>query len=272
MRAVLSYWGRPTSRSRVPRENEARCWRLCTGLLRKHGYPTVLYTDAGGKAWLIDELGLPVDEVLELPATGVSADIFWAAGKIAVYAQQREPWFHVDHDVFLFDPLPEQLLASGVFCQHAEKFLMIDEPASNYAVSSVRELGWVPEYVPEVMSHEVQSACNVGIVGGTDVGLLTNYAEDALAMMRHPANTDAWDTLFESKGSDMAMVICEQWLLPARVFHERKALTYGFSPDVWGITQAIRQLKARRYTHLGDAKRRSDVYPLIDEVLAELGV
>lgn len=272
MRALLSYWGRPTTRRDVLRENEAKCWRLCTALLRKHGYSTTLYTNAGGRAWLVDELKLPIDRVRELPATGVNADIFWAAGKLAVYAQQREPWFHVDHDVFLFEPLPESLLASGVFCQHADKFLMIDEPWANYSLSIIPELGWVPEYVPEVMTHKVQSACNVGIVGGNDLGLLTAYANDALAMMRHPLNTAGWTTLFESKGRNMAMVICEQWLLAARVFHERKALAYGFSPDVWGINQAIRQLKARRYTHLGEAKRQSSVYPLIDEALAELGL
>lgn len=270
MRALLSYWGRPTSRREVPRDNEAKCWRLCAALLRKHRYPTTLYTDAGGRAWLIDELRLPIDEVRELPNPVVNADIFWAAGKVAVYAQQREPWFHIDHDVFLFDPLPESLLASGVFCQHAEKFLMINEPWANYSLSIIPELGWVPEYVPEVMTHRVQSACNVGVVGGTDLKLLTAYANDALALMRHPRNTRGWLTLFESRGPNMAMVICEQWLLAARVFHERKELVYGFSPSVWGINQAVRQLRERRYTHLGEAKQKPEIYPLIDAALAEL--
>jgi len=94
---------------------------LATILAARH-YRVFIHTNLGSA---ISKLGLPCEIVL----TGVnSSERFWVERKLRTFllaSSEKGPFVHIDHDVFLIDPLPKQLVESPLFAQS-------DEPSSYY--------------------------------------------------------------------------------------------------------------------------------------------
>jgi hypothetical protein len=174
-------------------------WILSFETARAHYPHTVLHTDRRGARLLNDGLGLPFTEVTTcLDELDEQDPDWWMLGKLRAYKQQRHPFVHLDHDVFLWKPLPPRVAAATVFAQHLE-----DAGANPvwYAVDFCETLirtqgqGVVPlEWAWFRRSGRRQVAACCGILGSNDPDFIRGYATSAIDLLSHPRNRSAFDS------------------------------------------------------------------------------
>ena len=170
----MSYWTRG-GKSRIS-HHDINLHQLSLHYALKHYGKVHLYTDDEGAEMLKD-----------LPFTSVSTELNdlpkvnenWALGKIYAYkllADKGEPFLHLDSDVFLFEPLPEQLLASRVFAQNIEG--QPDVGINEFYM--LKHFYDIFTYAPFKYT-EPSFAANMGIFGGTDTDFIGRYAMTSLS-------------------------------------------------------------------------------------------
>lgn len=169
-----------------------------------------LCTDSQGAKQLVDWLQLPYTSVkIILDDIPIRSD-FWVYGKLLACAQQQEPFFHIDGDVYLWKRLPTQIEQTAIICQsfemrnwHARYDRVYDRPRKLME----QHLKWLPDSWRYMTDH---IACNTAIFGGQDVECLRGFADDAIALMESPANEVAWNHLADRANGWMNCVIEQQ--------------------------------------------------------------
>lgn len=147
-------------------ETRIRELSLSVILAARH-YRVFVHTNLGA---ILSKLGLPC----EIVPTGIPpSERFWVERKLRTFLKSSEsqgPFVHIDHDVFLIDPLPRRLVESPLFAQS-------DEPSSYYRRLPGMPRVWLSKYVGPLNPFR---AFNTGIFGGKN-GKVAEYARHALA-------------------------------------------------------------------------------------------
>jgi len=273
MKAVWSFWTKPfRSRGKwawSSRKHHLLSWVLSVERARLH-YPfTSLHTDDEGARTLVEGIGLDFDHV----STGLNAledadPGWWALGKILTYALQKEPFVHIDSDVFLWKPLPEMMLLADVLAQNPEHFshgaFFYRPEVLETAIHGVPG-GWLPEEWEWYRSGGApQQAECCGVFGGNRIDFINHYARQALKLLDHPAN-QAGLRIVGDKSEHMILI--EQYFLAACIqYHQQRkdspyqGLTVAYLFN--SMDEAFRPDNASRlgYTHLiADAKRKPHI-------------
>ncbi len=139
-----------------------------------------LVTDDNGYKLLIEELGLPYSRVnLALNDFDVDPNL-WALAKIYSYGLQKEPFIHVDNDVFIWEKFPERLEKAPICCQNYEH--LSDDYQEGLRI--------IKDYTSQDISlfHKLANdydlkkyhALNAGILGGNDVNFIREYSNYSL--------------------------------------------------------------------------------------------
>jgi hypothetical protein len=190
MKIIQSFWTKPFLHLSVG-ETDSRfnggwlevkyyfmSWAFsCLQLLKYYGN-VELITDTRGKQLLIDSLGLPYTCVVNvLDRLNYYHPMLWALGKIFSYRIQREPFLHVDSDVFIWEPFSDKIEKSDLIVQHGE---------FGYAFYTrvYEDLRRANAYIPDciVKYHQERNsidAYNLGIVGGNCNRFFEIYADAA---------------------------------------------------------------------------------------------
>jgi len=260
VRAVWSFWSRPyravAERTWGSDANHLLAWALSFERARRHYPEAVLVTDDAGARLLVDGLGLEFDSV-SLALNGL-VDIdpeWWTAGKFVAVAQQDRPFVHLDADVFLWSALPERVATAPVFAQNPEWFgpgCDWYRPEAFEAAIDPTPGGWLPAEWrwPAAARTPPRGEC-CGVVGGTDLDLLTGWAERGLRVLRHEPNRPALAAVSDRR---KLVITLEQYLLAACVEHRRTPIAYLF--DDWADATAPGRATAVGFTHLiSDSKR-----------------
>jgi len=269
MRAVWSFWSKPylERRGRAWRSplHHLLGWGLSLRLAQRHHPDTMLVTDTSGKHLLVDQLGLNFTQVsTELDRLRDADADWWMMGKLIAYRMQQAPFLHLDSDVFLWKPLPADLLAAPVFAQCPEEHSVLNafpHPEDVEAAFAHEDLQlpaeW--EWSRSRSLYEFREA-NCGIVGGTRTDFLRYYADRAIDLAINPSHAHAWNRL-QNRGE--YNMIVEQFFLDACVEFYRSNpdsiyrgvhMRYLFPT----FADAFDEQAAARvgFTHLlGDAKR-----------------
>lgn len=267
MRAVWSFWPKPFyahhMRVWLSDCHHLLAWVLSVESASRHYPRTTLVTDDEGARLLVDGLGLEFTTVTtELNALRDADPEWWVLGKLWAYRSQKEPFVHVDNDVFLWKRLPPKVERAGVCAQNPECFPLTADswyrPAAyEQVIRSVS--GWVPDEWRWSTSRKFTRAICCGILGGTAVDFLSYYADLAIRMIGHPRNCAAWHALGSPIGDN---ILFEQYLLAACLeFHrDRQGSPYRKVDAAYlfeSTEQAFDEACAARigYTHLiGGAK------------------
>lgn len=226
MRAVWSFWSKPykarQGRSWREPKHHLLAWGLTLRLAQKHFAETALVTDSDGKALLVDRLGLQFSEVsTELDELRDVDPGWWALGKLVAYSLQRQPFVHLDTDVFLWKPLSPALQSADVLAQCPEWFSFdhgrgqqktIEELFERHDLSMPKEWEWA---VSRTDTHFREENC--GIMGGNRVDFIRHYAESAIRLVTDPAHTSLWAELRHKDG--LNMLIEQFWLSACLDYH-----------------------------------------------------
>ena len=220
MRAVWSFWSKPFQHHHKHAWqtdiHHLFAWVLSVETAKRHYPDTVLVTDQPGSHLLVDRLGLEFSSVsTELDRLNDADPAWWVLGKLWAYSLQREPFVHLDNDVFLWTRLPERLERAAVFAQNPEWFPFAGESwyrptVFTRAIRTAR--GWAPEEWWWSVSRHLNEAVCCGILGGSATAFFAHYASLAIRMIQHPRNRQAWASLGSPIGDNILM---EQYLLAA---------------------------------------------------------
>jgi len=273
MKAVWSFWTKPF-RSRgtwvwTSQKHHLLSWVLSVERARLHYPHTSLYTDDEGAGMLVEGIGLHFDHVSTNLNELEDADPgWWALGKIWTYALQTEPFVHIDSDVFLWKPLPEDVVQADILIQNPEHFsrgaLFYRPEVLESAIHGVPG-GWMPEEWVWYRSNGAgqQGEC-CGVFGGRRVDFIKHYARQALKLINHPANQTALQAMGD-KSEHMTLI--EQFFLSACIqYHQQRedsphrGLTVAYLFN--SMDEAFNSVNASRlgYTHLlAGAKRNHDI-------------
>lgn len=140
-----------------------------------------LYTDKAGYRLLIEELRLPYKNVhmLSDELTAYRSEL-WALSKISVYAAQKQPFIHVDGDVFIWKKFSPALENAPLMAQSFEK-------GTEYYHEIAKELAAGLTFIPEELDLNVTAmeicSCNAGIIGGSDLSFFKKYTALAFEMV-----------------------------------------------------------------------------------------
>jgi hypothetical protein len=273
MRAVWSYWSVPYRDRRGfswrQERTHALSWILSVELARRHFTTTALHTDDDGARFLIDQLGLPFDHVSNsLNALRDQDPDWWMLGKLRTYADQREPFVHIDSDAYLFKPLPERILSAPLLAQNPEPIgpgmIWYDVEACEVAIRSRGDGHIPPEWIwyRTFVPAQLQRAACCGIFGGYRLDFIHAYAHTVLGLLQNPANRDAFDHIPHKRDFNPFF---EQYLLAACAARRKLEIAYLFeSLDDW-----LHSAGVMGFTHLmADAKRDATVEARIESRVA----
>lgn len=152
-------------------------WALSCLSLREHYDEVALYTDQEGYNVLISKLHLPYTEVNVVYDKNLCLPQHWAYAKIKTYSMQTKPFIHVDGDVYLPQPILEDIANAPLIAQNKEigtdyyKQMMekIIQP------SSIN----MSDYLSDGIKEESVSSYNMGIFGGSNLAFIKKYCEEA---------------------------------------------------------------------------------------------
>ncbi len=100
----------------------------------------------------------------------------WALAKIKAYQSIKEPFIHVDGDVFIWTKIDESLRDHELIVQN-------EETTTDYYGKMWRDIRHAISYMPEEMKrydlHIDNKAYNMGIFGGTDIDFIQRYTYKA---------------------------------------------------------------------------------------------
>ena len=265
MRAVWSFWSRPfeagTGRTWRHPLHHLLAWGLSLAAARRHYPETMLVTDAVGKKLLVDMLGLQFSSVsTELECLKGADPQWWALGKLVAYGLQDRPFVHIDTDVFLWKPLPQEMNDAPVLAQCPEYFHRESGRGSRAINDAFQRCGEaLPVEWEWALSrdHTYFREENCGIAGGCRVDFLRHYATTATDLILNARYGAAWAAV--SHKCNMAV---EQFFLAACVdFHRHhpaspfRGVRVNYLFPSWDDTVNPNCAAKVGFTHLlGDSK------------------
>jgi hypothetical protein len=248
--------------------------------LKKHHGKVWMYTDKQGQELMGDLLQLPFEEISTiLDAIDNEDHRLWILGKMNVIAQQREPFIHVDNDIYVWEKLPSP---QGVIVQSqcpiwTEYKLSLNEIFANF--------GYIPECLRERPTERTMVA-NVGLIGGHDIEFFQRFCElssNLLELNRqylHLVNVGGFNQMMEEY-----LFTCMIRQENKDVFYLMESLAKGIPPSHLNFALAP---SVYRYIHLiGNYKQSAfaceqlelrlryefpEAYVRVNEVLNDLGV
>jgi hypothetical protein len=191
LKIVQTYWSKPSKGNNEGHAENRHSggwlsapyhwmsWALSCHSFRRFYDEVELYTDAEGKALLIDTLQLPytkvhvvMDRLNHLPA------LLWAAPKILTYALQRAPFIHADADVYIWKELDHNTTTSPLLAQGMED----NEAYYNGLLDQLEQQGlWMPPEMKGIpRTAQGLTTINVGVFGGSDLHFIHAYCKNLL--------------------------------------------------------------------------------------------
>lgn len=166
-------------------------WILSANQLVKYHKNVVLYTDQKGKEILVDKLHLPYTKVhVVLDELDKYHKNLWAIGKIKTYQLQDKPFIHVDGDVFVWDKLDRSFQNSQLVTQNLER---TTEYYRTMWDNIGQKLHFIPSEISRFNSNINNLACNMGIVGGSNLSFFKEYTECSFDFV--DKNKRVWDVI-----------------------------------------------------------------------------
>ncbi|MDD3038886.1 DUF6734 family protein [Bacteroides sp.] len=151
-------------------------WALSCLSLKEHYENVVLYTDSNGCKVFAELLGLPYKDVIIKYDNLLCPEPHWAYPKVITYSLQKEPFIHVDGDVYLPERLSCEVEKSGLIAQNLE----IGSSYYKNMMNDVLQRGIsLPSNLKEELDKDSIGSYNAGVLGGNDLDFIKEYCQIA---------------------------------------------------------------------------------------------
>ena len=210
-------------------------WTLSCLCLRKYYDEVALYTDEQGKHVLIDLLHLPYTEVHVVYDEKLCLPQHWAYPKIKTYSLQTTPFLHVDGDVFLPAPIPENIINAPVVVQNREIGTayyqrMMQRVFQNPSV-------FLPVFIRKGIDDGSLASYNMGIFGGSDIDFIHKYCHEVFRFI----NQNHINDVQHCNSGIECNVFFEQILLAAMADKEQKEVESVVSHPMYDQGYSIQE-------------------------------
>ncbi|HTF16471.1 MAG TPA: DUF6734 family protein [Chryseolinea sp.] len=192
MNIIQSFWSKPSFHS-IQNYNNSRkfggwlnfkYFLISTAYscltIRKQHKRLKLYTDSNGQGLFVDLMNLPYDDVsLSLNNLENEDHKLWILGKMMAIKDQSQPFIHVDNDLYLWEPLPQNPSPNHLISQSRV-------PIWGEYRSSLNEIFANFPFVPECLNERPTAktmVANVGIVGGNDIDFFQEFCEISQSLL-----------------------------------------------------------------------------------------
>lgn len=193
MKIVQSFWSKPFLKKR-PASIEDRkvggfiskrffyfSWALSCLQLKEFYTDVELVTDSKGKHLLIDLLNLPYSQVnLSLDQLETEHEDLWALGKLKAYEIQKNPFIHVDSDVFIWSKFPQSVESALLVAQNFEPGVV--EETRDIVLSTYKNFNYFPYFMKKEPFYI--KMYNAGILGGNLVSFFEQYVQEAYTFIK----------------------------------------------------------------------------------------
>lgn len=262
MRIIQSAWAcnKPnlltTNSGWLAPEYNLMSWTLSCLQLKQYYPELILYCDSVYAKMLIDTLQLPYNEVVcNLDALNKYHPELCALPKIHSYAQQKEPFLHVDGSVFIWEKFNENLLEGNLIVQNKEA-------ATEYYEKIMVPLKCSLNYFPEEIKNGRKlktpiKAYDTGIFGGNDIAFFKEYTSKTFEFVDKNALS-----LSTIKVSDFN-IFFEQYFFSCLVKKHNKKVNILLSKAIddkqdEGFDDFVRVPYQKKYLHLLGSNKRND--------------
>jgi len=205
MKLVMSFWSKPWLENLKAGRTEweypslmLQSVALSLGMAKSFFPKTELITDSYGERLFCKKMGLKFDNVINaMDDYQHFTPSIWAASKIVSHSLQREPYLHIDNDVFFSKKMPEKKMSKDLIVQSREFLIDKGENGpveSNVLRYSLNSLPNLPkELKNEALKFKTQNSLNCGVVGGHNVDFMNYYSNYVLDILSDEKNRDAFD-------------------------------------------------------------------------------
>lgn len=188
----LSYFPFPSPLSTRSEDTIKDITAISVYFLNKHYNQAHLITNEYG-AELFKDLGFTSIDIELEKYTKIFKEYkdIWSLGKLFAYVHicnKNEPFLHIDNDVFLIEPLPQDLISKDVFAQNLE------EDGFNFYEMEIFYESCPNKYFME-NRYEDLGVANLGVFGGQDVDFIKNYAKAAIDLILDKQNSHFWKNI-----------------------------------------------------------------------------
>ena len=128
MNIIMSLWTKPCTGGKAHGystvENMINSIILSANVVRQHYENIIFYTDNLGYQWIEPHLDKLPFKKIEVVMDDINwlEDMYWSLGKMYIYSLQKEPFIHIDNDVFIWEKFTPELLSGDFLFQEIENF------------------------------------------------------------------------------------------------------------------------------------------------------
>ena len=154
-------------------------WALSCLSLRENYDEVVLYTDSNGYKVFGELLQLPYTDIVVQYDNLQCPEPHWAYAKLLTYSLQKEPFIHVDGDVYLPRRLDASIESAGLIAQNRE---ISDKHYRGIADDILRRNLKMPAFLKAAIERESIPSYNAGVLGGNDLDFIQEYCQTAFRL------------------------------------------------------------------------------------------
>ncbi len=155
-------------------------WALSCLSLRENYDNVVLYTDSNGYKVFGELLKLPYSDIIVQYDKLRCPDSHWAYPKMLTYSLQKEPFIHVDGDVYLPYRLDDSIESAGLIAQNKERSGKHYRGMMNDILRRNLKL---PGFLKAAIERDSIPSYNAGVLGGNDLDFIQEYCQTAFRLI-----------------------------------------------------------------------------------------
>lgn len=192
MKIVHSFWSKPILNFNNKKEKSYGGWRQldylymswalsCLTFCRQ--YKNIeLVTDKAGYNLLVKQLRLPYTNVkIVLDKLDHYSERLWAIGKLYAYQIQKDPFIHVDGDVFIWKRFTPRIEKANLVTQQID-------PLNRHYKNGLRQVYKDNFFLSKIIQNDLVKnpdikAHNAGILGGNNLDFFEEYCIEAFKMI-----------------------------------------------------------------------------------------
>lgn len=225
---------------------------LSCRFLKKHKYEVVLYTSEQLKNDVFKNI--PYDNIISLDIEQyydiINLNNFWSFTKLLSVSNLKEPFYHIDTDLFLLENILEPYIEHDFLMFHKEPWIntQIKNNISLPLINSIFNIE-----LSDIMSY------NAAIFGGKNIDMIQSEIVKIINILNN--NKHLISNIFLCKNQPnydwLPSVLFEQVLLPSLIANHVKNISTIINADhcknFWNVFDLLKKIKV---IHLWNAKQQ----------------